>query len=68
MKWTIERELIFDGDRLVGSIVKKDSLWSVEILWSPTMDIKFATNTFAEAWCFVEGVEKTFVALGVKDA
>jgi len=72
MKWKMEDELIFDGDRLVGSLVmistgKGQYQWSVEILWSPSMDIKFKTDSLEEAKGFIEGVETTFVALGVKE-
>lgn len=64
--------LVQNGDTLVGSIARIDPAmpapWCVEILWlGPTGDIKGQFSEHACALSFVEGVEKTLIALGIAD-
>lgn len=65
MKWIVQGELIYSGNRLVGSMVYFHDVqkWRVEILWTGlTGDIKFETVSSAVAIGFIEGVEKAFKA------
>jgi hypothetical protein len=58
--------LIIHGNRVVGSIVRREARWHVEILWSgPSGDIKGHSKDYASALAFVNGVEQTLMALGL---
>ena len=58
MMWRVtgdgDHRLILDQDRLVGSIVKVDGDWSVEILWA-TGDIKFRSANYEACLAYVSG-------------
>lgn len=67
--------LIQSGDVVVGSIAERERAGTfyardflVEIMWSgPGGDITGEFRTKEEALAFVEGVEKTLIALGLND-
>jgi hypothetical protein len=58
--------VILHGSRIVGSMVRKCGRWRVEILWSgPSGDIKASFSDFFQALAFIDGVERTLMALGL---
>jgi hypothetical protein len=59
MMWSLkgvgDSQLIQDGNRVVGSLVRNDSDWSVEILWSGASgDITFVGN-YQSCIAFISG-------------
>jgi hypothetical protein len=67
--WVIHNGFITSDDLAIGSIVKVDNKWLVEILWSgPTGDIKFEAESNTAALAFIKDVEKTFEAFTGSEA
>lgn len=61
---TSDTFLVQDGHVIVGSMAHADGKWMVEILWSgPSGDIRFSGTTKIGALAFIEGVQKTTLAM-----
>jgi hypothetical protein len=62
-----DSRFILDGDRLVGSVWRRDDNaagWRVEVLWSgPAGDISYDAPTMLAATAFIYGVEKALEAV-----